>query len=376
MSEDLSKLIREKLPHRPSPFHPQLRGSPRVKGGLSLDGGPKLELGDAQPKTNERDKPPAAEDNQPSTPPEPRASSDAAAQRTTHRPPRQGTGPGATGGPHLSIPLATPRDEAPAAEESTAKANARATKPADPEPVEQVASAVPDVARQFQLAAVGLEKSFRKSAVEVPVLRGVDLNVQQGEMLCVVGQSGSGKTTLLHLLATLDAPDAGEIYFDARRIDRLPTTARDRLRNRRFGMIFQFYHLLPELTTLENILAPLMITHGVWSYWRQRRELRDRAEELLDMVGLTHRRRHKPRELSGGEMQRTAIARALVAQPELLLADEPTGNLDHATGQEILHLLRGLNDRRGLTIVMVTHDPQIADQADRTVRLVDGRVAG
>jgi lipoprotein-releasing system ATP-binding protein len=178
----------------------------------------------------------------------------------------------------------------------------------------------------------------------------------------------------LHLLGTLDAPDAGRIYFDRRRIDRLPGVARDQLRNNRFGMIFQFYHLLPELTTLENVLAPMMIRHSAWSYFRRRRELRRQAEELLEMVGLTHRLKHKPRELSGGEMQRTAIARALVGQPDVLLADEPTGNLDHATGQEILRLLRTLNDEQGLTIVMVTHDPNIAEQADRTVRLVDGRI--
>jgi lipoprotein-releasing system ATP-binding protein len=198
--------------------------------------------------------------------------------------------------------------------------------------------------------------------------------VRPGEFLAIVGQSGCGKSTLLHLLGTLDAPDRGEIYYAGRRIDNLPAPARDILRNRHFGMIFQFYHLLPELTTLENVLSPLMIAHGVWSYLRHRRKHRATAEELLDLVGLSHRLKHRPRELSGGEMQRAAIARALVAQPYLLLADEPTGNLDQATGAEIIRILRALNHQRNLTIVMVTHDRSIADQADRIVRLADGMI--
>ena len=185
-------------------------------------------------------------------------------------------------------------------------------------------------------AASDLDKSYRKGPVEVPVLRGVDLDVREGEFLAIVGQSGSGKSTLLHLLGTLDAPDEGEIHFDGRRIDNLPGRDRDALRNRHFGMIFQFYHLLPELTTLENVLAPLMIAQGVWATsGAAAASIARRAEELLELVGLGHRLKHKPRELSGGEMQRAAIARALVAGPDLLLADEPTGNLDQSTGQEI-----------------------------------------
>ena len=226
----------------------------------------------------------------------------------------------------------------------------------------------------FQLSARDLKKSYRKSAVEIPVLRGVDLDVLRGELLAVVGQSGSGKSTLLHLLGTLDAPDAGTVSFDGRRIDNLSSHLRDTLRNKHFGMIFQFYHLLPELTTLENVLAPLMIGRSTWRYLRQRRRHRAAAERLLEIVGLGHRLKHKPRELSGGEMQRAAIARALVAGPQLLLAEERTGNLDHATGREILDILCSLNRRENLTIVMVTHDPAIADRADRVVRLVDGRI--
>jgi lipoprotein-releasing system ATP-binding protein len=226
-----------------------------------------------------------------------------------------------------------------------------------------------------QLSARGLCKSYFKGPLEVPVLRGVDLTVRQGEMLAIIGQSGSGKSTLLHLLGTLDAPDGGEIHFQGRRIDNLPRSGRDQLRNRSFGMIFQFYHLLPELSTLENVLAPLMIHHRAWGYFRRRREHRQAAERLLDMVGLGHRLKHTPRELSGGEMQRAAIARALIGRPQLLLADEPTGNLDQHTGQDIIRLLRGLNSDENLTIVMVTHDPAIAAAADRTVRLVDGQIA-
>ena len=217
-------------------------------------------------------------------------------------------------------------------------------------------------------------KSYRKSKHIIPVLRGVDFSIRPGEFVAVVGQSGSGKSTLLHLLGTLDAPDAGEIHFEGNRIDNLPSQARDVLRNRYFGMIFQFYHLLPELSTLENVLAPKMIGQGVFRYWINKRQHAEEARHLLDLVGLGHRLSHRPKELSGGEMQRAAIARALVANPQLLLADEPTGNLDRQTGQEIMDLLRSLNRRQNLTIVMVTHDQTIAALADRTVRLVEGLV--
>lgn len=223
-------------------------------------------------------------------------------------------------------------------------------------------------------AAKGLKKSYRKAKIEVPVLHGVDLDVHEGEFLAIIGQSGSGKSTLLHLLGTLDQPDAGEVHFDGTRIDQLPRYARDRLRNRTFGMIFQFYHLLPELTAFENVLAPLMIHHGIFSWWSHRKEAWRKAHELLELVGLKHRLHHRPRELSGGEMQRAAIARALIHQPRILFADEPTGNLDRTTGQEILRIMGGLNKERKLTIVMVTHDLAIANQADRVVRLAEGRL--
>jgi lipoprotein-releasing system ATP-binding protein len=228
-------------------------------------------------------------------------------------------------------------------------------------------------ASAVQLKAQALTKSYRKGATVIPVLRGVDLEVRRGEFLAIIGQSGSGKSTLLHILGTLDAPDSGEVHYDGRRIDNLPLSHRDRVRNGQIGMIFQFYHLLPELTALENVLSPLMISSSVWSYWRQRREHAERAKQLLDIVGLSHRLKHRPRELSGGEMQRAAIARALIAGPQVLLADEPTGNLDRGTGQDILEILGRLNREQKLTMVMVTHDPAIADRADRVVRLIEGK---
>jgi lipoprotein-releasing system ATP-binding protein len=224
------------------------------------------------------------------------------------------------------------------------------------------------------LVAGDLHKAYRKHATCVPVLNGLDLDVQAGEFLSVVGASGSGKSTLLHLLGTLDQPDKGSIHFDGERIDDLPAERRDRLRNRTFGFIFQFYHLLPELTALENILMPPMIAQSVWGWFRHGRELRHRGVELLDRVGLGHRARHKPRELSGGEMQRAAIARALINRPRILLADEPTGNLDAATGGDIVRLLRDLNRQDGLTIIMVTHNMELVAGTDRVVKLAAGRV--
>jgi len=224
------------------------------------------------------------------------------------------------------------------------------------------------------LSAVNLHKTYRRSAEKVPVLRGAHLDVHEGEFLSVIGASGSGKSTMLHLLGTLDRPDDGCILLEGRRIDNLSSEKRDALRNRTFGFIFQFYHLLPELNTLENVLMPQMIGHSVWSWFWSKRELRRRATELLDRIGLGHRLKHRPRELSGGEMQRAAIARALVNHPRVLLADEPTGNLDAANGQQIIQLLRDLNRNEGLTIIMVTHNHDIIADTDRVVRLVEGRV--
>ncbi len=224
------------------------------------------------------------------------------------------------------------------------------------------------------LSAVDLSKTYRKHAIAVPVLSGLNIEVQAGEFVCVVGASGSGKSTLLHLLATLDRPDTGEIHLAGRRIDNLPGRERDQLRNGTFGIIFQFYHLLPELSTLDNVLMPEMIRLSLFGWLTRRGEVRRRGTELLERVGLGHRLRHKPRELSGGEMQRAAIARALINRPRILLADEPTGNLDAETGGEIVRLLRDLNRQEGLTIIMVTHNLEIVAETDRVVRLVKGRV--
>ncbi len=224
------------------------------------------------------------------------------------------------------------------------------------------------------LSALGLEKSYKKGKTAVPVLRGVDLEIERGEFLTVVGQSGSGKSTLLHVLGLLDGPDAGSVRLDGERIDDRSDRKRDALRNLTFGFIFQFYHLLPELSALENVMMPRMIRNGVVSYLRQRRTIRAEARELLERVGLGHRLDHHPSELSGGEMQRAAIARALAGNPAIVLADEPTGNLDASTGQNVLELLRDLNRERGLTMIMVTHDLQIAQQTDRIVRLAEGRI--
>jgi lipoprotein-releasing system ATP-binding protein len=228
--------------------------------------------------------------------------------------------------------------------------------------------------RKSIVNARGVTKSYRRSKTIVPVLKGVDFMAERGKITAIVGQSGSGKSTLLHLLGTLDSPDEGEIHFDGMRTDNLPARKRDAFRNQQLGMIFQFYHLLPELTLLENIIAPAMIGQSVLSYFRNRAAILKRAKALTDMVGLSHRHHHKPCELSGGEMQRTAIARALITDPKLLLADEPTGNLDQESGHTILQLMRDLNRDTGLTIVMVTHDENIAQQCDALVRLKGGKV--
>lgn len=220
-----------------------------------------------------------------------------------------------------------------------------------------------------------LHKSYRSGDSRLDVLRGVDFDLATGEFVSIVGQSGSGKSTLLHLMGLLDAADSGSIELGGTRIDGLSAGRRDRLRNGCVGMVFQSYHLLPELDALENVLAPLMVRHGVLEWLRVRHEARDTARGLLDRFGLGGRLRHKPRQLSGGEMQRVAIARALVTRPRVLLADEPTGNLDESTGGEILETLCELNRADGLSIVLVTHDAAVARRADRIVRLAAGRVA-
>ena len=227
---------------------------------------------------------------------------------------------------------------------------------------------------QTHLSAIDIEKSYYKGSLRIPVLKGVSFQVDRGEFVSIVGTSGSGKSTLLHLLGTLDQVDAGALLLEGKRIDMLSPSEQDRLRNRVFGFIFQFYHLLPELNTLENILLPSMIRNPIWRFLKMRQQERAKACQILEQVGLGHRLTHKPSELSGGEMQRAAIARAIVSEPDILLADEPTGNLDSENGQEILQLLRRLNTENNLTVIMVTHDLSIAQQADRIVQLEEGMI--
>ena len=211
-----------------------------------------------------------------------------------------------------------------------------------------------------------MRKSYTKGKIAIPVLQGIDLEVERGEHVAVVGASGSGKSTLLHVLGLLDAPDSGTVQLDGRRLEKLPERQRDDLRNRTFGFIFQFYHLLPELTALENVMMPQLIRHGLWSYLTHRAALRKEAS------GRRAWARHRPGRTLPGTLHGKRQARGdrgLAGGPAVLLADEPTGNLDAASGQGVLDLLRDLNRERGLTMIMVTHDIQIAQQADRIVRL-------
>jgi ABC-type lipoprotein export system ATPase subunit len=207
----------------------------------------------------------------------------------------------------------------------------------------------------------------------VDVLKGVDLAVREGEFVAVVGASGSGKSTLLHILGGLDRPNRGAIRFDGRDLNRVGARELNRFRNHTVGFVFQFYHLLDELTVLENVFLPAMVSRSVAGWLVHRRDARRRAEELLDQLGLRERARHKPYQLSGGERQRVAIGRALMNQPRLLLADEPTGNLDSTTGNGILTVFDTLH-QAGQTIVMVTHDERVAGRAQRVITLADGRV--
>jgi len=233
-------------------------------------------------------------------------------------------------------------------------------------PTQQAASPI--------LAARGLARSFRMGDQVVEVLKNVNLSVRRGEFVAIEGRSGSGKSTLLHILGALDMPDAGTVQYDGQSLVDSAASRRSRIRNRHFGFVFQFYHLLPELNVLENTLLAPMIENSWLSYLRQRRELRQRAATLLNELGIGHRLHHRPGQLSGGERQRVAIARALMNQPQVLFADEPTGNLDAQTGRQIMDLLERLHRQHGQTIVMVTHDRTIAAKTDRILVLREGRL--
>ena len=218
------------------------------------------------------------------------------------------------------------------------------------------------------LHASGLHKRFQMGAVTVEALRGVDLTIEKGEFVAIMGPSGSGKSTLLHLLGGLDAPSDGEVVLGGRRLAQLDDDEMTVVRRRQVGFIFQFFNLMPTLTAAENVALPLLIDG------RPAEAYATRVDGLLALVGLAERRDHRPDQLSGGEQQRVAIARALVTEPLVVLADEPTGNLDSDAGRAIMQLLREACDRRGQTMVMVTHDRQAAGFADRLVRLRDGQI--
>ncbi len=223
------------------------------------------------------------------------------------------------------------------------------------------------------LTSEGIHKTYRMGATKVKVLKGVNFAVKKGEFVAIIGASGSGKSTLLHILGALDKPDKGTVKFEKQDLSRYGAGELNKFRNKMVGFVFQFYHLLDELNVLENVYLPAMASRSVLGWFASRRWAKNRARELLGQLGLSERAEHKPYQLSGGERQRVAIGRALMNEPRLLLADEPTGNLDSATGNGILDVLGKLN-KAGQTIVMVTHDDRIARKAGRTVMLADGKI--
>lgn len=213
-----------------------------------------------------------------------------------------------------------------------------------------------------------LTKAFKMEGLELTVLRGINLTIERGEMVAIVGASGAGKSTFMHILGTLDRPTTGTVLFEGQDLFQLSDQKQAEFRNRKLGFIFQFHHLLPEFTALENVCLPAYIQN------RPMAEVRPDALALLKEVGLEHRVNHKPGELSGGEQQRVAVARALIQRPDLVLADEPTGNLDTHTGDALFALMRSLNRARGITFVIVTHNEKLSAQADRIIRMEDGQI--
>ncbi|MEK6714362.1 MAG: ABC transporter ATP-binding protein [Nitrospirota bacterium] len=219
------------------------------------------------------------------------------------------------------------------------------------------------------LIARDITKSFNTNGQQLHILNGINLTIYKGEMIAIMGASGVGKSTLLNILGTLDRPTSGEVIFEGADIFGKSDEELAYLRNKRIGFVFQFHHLLPEFTALENTLFPAMILK------MNRREALDIAEKNLANVGLRERMTHRPGELSGGEQQRVAIARALMTSPDIILADEPTGNLDTHTGEDVYTLLKKINQEYGTTFVVVTHNEKIAAQADRILKMVDGQIA-
>ena len=215
---------------------------------------------------------------------------------------------------------------------------------------------------------VDLHKSYYDGESELPVLQGVNLEIYMSELLAIVGASGVGKSTLLHIIGTLDRPTAGNVLYDEEDVFTLSDTDLARFRNKEIGFVFQFHHLLPEFTALENVAMGALITSS------NNKSVYKEAESLLDYVGLSERLSHYPSQLSGGERQRVAIARSLINQPKVVLADEPTGNLDRRSSDAVLELLWDLNAKSGQTFVIVTHNQELAQQVDRVIQLVDGKV--
>lgn len=214
----------------------------------------------------------------------------------------------------------------------------------------------------------GVGKQYGSAERPVPVLRDISFSIELGSFCAVVGPSGSGKSTLMNIIGLLDRPTTGRVELDGKVVDFTSTQATARLRNLTLGFVFQAFHLLPRLTACENVALPLLYRRT------ERRERRARALDMLDQVGLADRADHRPSELSGGQKQRVALARALIGRPRLILADEPTGSLDSVTANEVMGLLRDLNQRLGLTIVMVTHDQALAARCDRRIEVLDGRI--
>jgi len=219
----------------------------------------------------------------------------------------------------------------------------------------------------YKVSTKALYKSYRNGVSKLDVLKGVDLTIKNNEFVAIQGPSGAGKSTLLHILGGLDNPTLGEVFFEGLNIYDLSENERAMFRNRKIGFVFQFYHLLAELNTLENVLLP-----GLLKSWWERKRASNYAKSILDKLGLSQRITHRPNQLSGGEQQRVAIARALINKPEILLCDEPTGNLDSENGENILRLIKQLNQEENVTVILVTHDKDIACVADRVVYLKDG----
>jgi lipoprotein-releasing system ATP-binding protein len=226
------------------------------------------------------------------------------------------------------------------------------------------------------IEAQDVKKSFTTEAGELQVLKGVSIAVSEGEMVGIIGASGVGKSTLLHILGALDKPTSGKVYYHNKDVFLLDGNALASFRNRTVGFVFQFHHLLPEFTALENVAMPGLINRSQKSEGRRDyKEIYKKAGMLLNEMGLSERKRHRPGELSGGEQQRVAVARALMLEPKVVLADEPTGNLDAVTGEDLFNIFVNLNKEKGITFVIVTHNESLSDRCHRVLRMVDGKIA-